>query len=232
MARSKKYKAAQALLDKEVYSVDEALALLEKTTTTNFDSSCEIHIRLGVDPKQADQNIRTTAVLPNGTGREVRVVAFVEDGDVKAAKEAGAMEAGTEDLIKKIEQGWSDFDIAVAVPDQMKFIGKVAKILGQKRLMPSPKSGTVTPDFATAISELKKGRVELRVDKEGNLHNSFGKVSFGEAKLKENFVAVMKKVMEEKPQSSKGVYVKNVAVCTAMGPGIKIETSDAVAATR
>ena len=167
--RGKKYKDAAKLIDKESYTLDEAVALLKKTSVTKFDSSCEAHFKLGLDPKQADQNIRTTASLPHSIGKDVRIVAFVDEGEVKAAIAAGAMEAGTNDLVKKIEKGWTDFDIAVAKPDQMKSIGKIAKTLGQKRLMPSPKAGTVTPDFEKAIAELKTGRVEIRVDKEANL---------------------------------------------------------------
>lgn len=225
----KKYRAAKELIENESYGLDEAVGLLEKTSTTKFDSSCEAHLNLGVDPKQADQNIRTTASLPHGTGKEVRVVAFVGDDKVKEAKEAGAMEAGTEELIEKIEKGWTDFDVAVATPDQMKSIGKIAKIIGQKGLMPNPKAGTVTPDFAKAISEIKKGKVELRVDKEGNLHTIFGKVSFGEAKLKENLVIVLKKILEEKPSSIKGSYVKSFTLTTSMGPGVPIDVNKAMA---
>ena len=228
----KKYQEAKKLVDQEFYGLDEAIALLKKTTVTKFDASCEVHFRLGVDPKQADQNIRTTAALPNGTGKDVKIVAFVDEGDVKAAKDAGAFEAGTEDLVKKIEKGWTDFDIAVATPDQMKSIGKVAKILGQKRLMPNPKAGTVTPDFSRAIEELKKGKVELRVDKEANLHNIFGKVSFDEAKLKENLLTIVKAVLDAKPASSKGTYVKSLTLATSMGPGVPVDVNAAMAESR
>ena len=230
--RGKKYKDAAKLIDKESYTLDEAVALLKKTSVTKFDSSCEAHFKLGLDPKQADQNIRTTTSLPHGTGKDVRVVAFVDEGDVKAAIAAGAMEAGTDDLVKKIEKGWTDFDIVVAKPDQMKSIGKIAKTLGQKRLMPSPKAGTVTPDFEKAITELKKGRVEVRIDKEANLHNIFGKVSFDEAKLKENISALIKAVQEVKPGSSKGVYMQNLVLTTSMGPGIPINISSALEESR
>jgi large subunit ribosomal protein L1 len=228
MKHGKKYNEAKALLEKEFYSFDEAVELMVKTATTKFDSSCEAHLNLGVDPRQADQNIRTTTSLPNGTGREVRVVAFVGEDKVKEAKDAGAIEAGTEELVKKIDQGWLEFDVAVATPDQMKNLAKVAKTLGQKRLMPSPKAGTVTVDFAKTIQELKKGKVELRVDKQGNLHVMFGKVSFGAEKLRENFVTIMKAVMEVKPSSSKGSYVRSVTLTTTMGPGVKVETASAL----
>lgn len=223
--QGKKYREAAALVTKEAYTLDEAIELLKKTSTTKFDGSCEVHMNLGLDPKQADQNIRTSVSLPNGTGKEMRVVAFVGEESVKAAQAAGAMEAGTEELVKKIEKGWLDFDIAVATPDQMKDLAKVAKTLGQKRLMPSPKSGTVTPDFETAIAELKKGKVELRVDKHGNLHNIFGKVSFDAGQLKENLTTIVAKVREVKPSSSKGTYIRSLTLCTSMGPGVPVDVA-------
>lgn len=230
--KGKKYLAAHKLLEDRAYTLDEAIGLLKKTSVTKFDSSCEAHFNLGLDPKQADQNIRTSCSLPHGTGKEMKVVAFVDEGNVKAAKEAGAIEAGTENLIQKIEKGWLDFDVAVATPDQMKELGKVAKVLGQKRLMPNPKAGTVAPDFAKVIGELKKGKMELRVDKDGNLHNIFGKVSFDEQKLKENLKTLIKAVLEVKPASSKGNYVNSISVTTTMGPGIKLEIASAVTESR
>ncbi len=223
MKRSKKYREAAGLVEKEAYTVDEALELLAKTSTTKFDSSCEIHFNLCVDPKQAEENIRTTCALPHGTGKDVKIVAFVGDDKVKEAKAAGASEAGTADLVEKIEKGWTDFDVAVAMPDQMKQIGKIAKILGQKGLMPNPKAGTITPDPAKAIEELKKGKVEIRVDKEGNLHNAFGKVSFGDAKLKENLTAIFKTVLAAKPTTLKGSYMTSATLTTSMGPGVPLD---------
>ncbi len=228
----KKYKEAAALVEKETYGLDEAIELLKKTSTTKFDATCEIHFKLGLDPKQAEENIRTTVTLPHGTGKDVKVVAFVGEENVKEAKSAGAEEAGTEELIAKIEKGWVDIDIAVATPDQMKSIGKIAKILGQKRLMPSPKAGTLTPDFAKAITDLKKGKIELRLDKDANLHNIFGKISFDDANLKENLLTIVKTVMEIKPSSSKGVYVKNLAIAGSMGPGIRLDVSSVVEASK
>ncbi|MEK7547596.1 MAG: 50S ribosomal protein L1 [Patescibacteria group bacterium] len=224
----KKYLEAKKLVEKKLYSVDEAVVLLKKTAVTKFDASCEIHFNLGVDPKQADQNVRTSAALPHGTGKDTRVVAFVDEGNIKAAKAAGAVEAGTDDLIAKIEKGWLDFDVAIATPDQMKALSKIAKILGQKRLMPNPKAGTVSPDFAKVIGELKKGKVEIRIDKDSNLHNIFGKVSFDEAKLKDNLKALIKAVMDAKPSGSKGNYINSMSVCTTMGPGIPLEVNAAV----
>lgn len=228
----KKYREALALVDKEAYELDEALELLKKTSTTKFDSSCEVHLKLGLDPKQADQNIRTSTSLPHGTGKDVRVVAFVAEDQIKAAKDAGAMEAGTEELVKKIEGGWTDFDVAVASPDQMKELGKIAKTLGQKRLMPNPKAGTVTPDIAKTIEELKKGKIELRVDKEANLHNIFGKVSFETANLKENFSTLLKAVQEAKPASSKGTYIRSITLATSMGPGIALDVNKVLASNK
>lgn len=228
MAHGKKYREAAALITEEMYSLDQAIELLKKTSTTKFVGSCEIHMNMGLDPKQADQNIRSTVALPNGTGKEVRVVAFVGEENVAAAKAAGAMEAGTEELVAKIEKGWTDFDVAIATPDQMKNLGKVAKSLGQKRLMPSPKAGTVTPDFAKAIEAVKKGQVEIRVDKQGNVHNIFGKVSFEDGKLKENLMTIVDKVKELKPSSTKGTYIKSVTLTTSMGPGVPVDTKEFV----
>lgn len=229
----KKYVEAAKLVDVEThYTVDEAIELLKKTSTTKFDSSCEVHFNMGLDPAQAEENIRTTVALPNGTGKDVRVVAFVGDDLVKEAKAAGAIEAGTEELIEKIEKGWLDFDVAVAAPDQMKGLGKIAKTLGQKRLMPNPKAGTVTPDIAKTVEALKKGKIEVRVDKQANLHNIFGKVSFDDAKLKENLLAIVKAVMDAKPSSTKGIYMKSLTLTTSMGPGVKVDVRDAVEAAK
>lgn len=228
----KKYQEAAKLITKDAYPMDEALDLLKKTSTTKFDGSCEVHFNLGVDPKQADQNIRTSVALPHGTGKEVRVVAFVGEEKIKEAKAAGAIEAGTEELIAKIEKGWVDFDVAIATPDQMKELAKVAKILGQKRLMPNPKSGTVTTDVTKTIGELKKGKVEIRVDKQSNLHNVFGKVSFPEANLKENLKVIVKSVLDNKPASSKGTYIKKLVITTTMGPGVPLDVNAAVAESK
>jgi len=228
----KKYNEARKLIEKDFYTIDEALELLKKTAVTKFDSSCEAHFNLGLDPKNAEENIRTAVELPHGTGKDVRIAAFVDESSVKSAKAAGAVEAGTEELVKKIEKGWSDFDVAVATPDQMKELGKIAKILGQKRLMPSPKAGTVTPDFAKAIEALKHGKVELRVDKEANLHNIFGKVSYDDAKLKENLKVLIKAVLDVKPASSKGTYIKSLTLTTSMGPGISLDVNKAISESK
>ncbi|MDF2379793.1 MAG: 50S ribosomal protein L1 [Candidatus Gracilibacteria bacterium] len=223
----KKYRAVAANVDREkLHTIDEAIELLLQTSTTKFDSSVEIHTNLGIDPKHADQIIRGTIALPNGTGKDLRVIAFVDEGKVSDAKAAGATEAGAEDLVEKIAKGWMDFDVAVAAPDQMRHLGKIAKTLGQKGLMPNPKAGTVSPDPAAAISEIKKGRIEYKNDKQGNTHNLFGKVSFGAEKLKENLQLILKTIKDAKPSGVKGTYINNVSVCTAMGPGIKIDPSN------
>ncbi|MBT3704727.1 50S ribosomal protein L1 [Candidatus Peregrinibacteria bacterium] len=230
----KKYREAleqveSALAGKEVLSVDEAIDLIKKTPATKFDSTCEVHVRLGVNPKHADQNVRSTVSLPHGTGKEVRVIAFVDDAGVKDAKAAGASEAGTNDLIEKIEKGWLDFDVAVADPSQMREISKIAKILGTKGLMPSPKAGTITPDVVNAIEEIKKGKVEFRVDKLANVHTIFGKVSFEGSALKENLLAVVKAILDVRPTTIKGTYLKSITLTTTMGPGVPVDMADAQA---
>lgn len=229
MKKGKKYVKAAGMVDvKKLYTVDEACELLKKTSTTKFDASCELHIKLGVDVKQADQLVRSTVPLPNGTGKEVRVIAFVSDNQVKEAKEAGAIKAGLDELIEDITKGWLDFDVAVASPDVMKNLGKVAKTLGTKGLMPNPKAGTVTPDISKTIAELKKGRVEFRTDKQGQMHNIFGKVSFTEAQLKENLKALLKAIVDTKPAGAKGTYIQSLSVATTMGPGVKLDLANAL----
>jgi large subunit ribosomal protein L1 len=226
--RGKKYRAALAKLDrKKLYTVDEAIKLLAETSTTKFDSTAEVHMNLGLDPKQSDQMIRGTLALPHGTGQTVRVIAFVDEGKVKEAKAAGAVDAGSDELIEKINKGWLEFDVAVATPDQMKKLGKVAKTLGQKGLMPNPKAGTVTTEPAKTIEEIKKGRIEYKLDKEANVHNIFGRVSFGPEKLAENLKLFLKTIQEVKPAGVKGNYINSITVTTTMGPGIKISASQA-----
>lgn len=226
--RGKKYKEAKKLVEeKEFYTLDEAITLLAKAKVAKFDSSCEIHINLGVNPKHADQMVRSTVVLPHGTGKKLRVIALCGEDKVKEATDAGAVEAGFDELVKKIAEGWLDFDIAVASPDVMKGIGKVAKILGQQGLMPNPKAGTVTPNVGAAIKEILGGKIEFRNDKLANLHNLFGKISFGEEKLKENLKTYLKAIADAKPEGSKGTYIKSITLSTAMGPGIKLDTAEA-----
>ena len=229
MSRGKKYRAAAEKVDPmKAYTLEEALKLAIETSTTNFDGSVEIHMNLGVDPKQAEQQIRSSVSLPHGTGKTVRVIAFVGDDKVKAAKAAGAIEAGSVELIDKIEKGWLDFDVAVATPDMMKELGKIARTLGQAGLMPNPKSGTVTPDIDKAVADIMKGQVEFRNDKLSNLHNVVGKVSFGSEKLLENAKVYLKAVHEKKPEKMKGNYINSLTVTSTMGPGIKVDVSEAM----
>lgn len=224
--QGKKYLKAAELVDiTKMYTLDEACELLKKTATTKFDSSCELHMRLGVDVKQAEQLVRSTVALPNGTGKDVRVIAFVPENRVKEAKDAGAIKAGLDELIEEISKGFLGFDVAVASPDVMKNLGKIAKTLGTKGLMPNPKAGTVTPDIAKTIAELKKGRVEFRTDKQGQMHNNFGKVSFSKEDLKGNLKALLKAIVDAKPSGSKGNYIQSLSVATTMGPGIKLDIS-------
>lgn len=225
----KKYRAVLEKVEQDkFYSIDEACVLVVETSTTKFDSSVEIHLNLGIDPKQAEQQLRDTVALPNGTGKEVRVIAFVSDDKVKEATSAGAIKAGSEELIAEIEKGWLDFDVAIATPDMMKGLGKVARTLGQKGLMPNPKAGTVTQDITKTISEIKKGKVEFRNDKNGNLHNIVGKVSFGGEKLAENVKAYLKTIVEHKPKDVKGTFVKSITLATTMGPAVKVESSSSL----
>lgn len=221
----KKYRNAKALVEDRAYEIAEAIALLKKTATTKFDSSCEIHMNLGIDPKQADQLVRGTVTMPNGTGKKVRVIAFVPEALVKTAVDGGVIEAGLETLIDKIAGGWLDFDVAVAVPEVMKNLGKVAKTLGQKGLMPNPKAGTVSPNIADTIRDIMKGKVEFRVDKLANLHNIFGKASFSEDQLTENLKTYIKAIIQAKPSGVKGVYIKSATLASTMGPGIRLEVS-------
>lgn len=222
-SHGKKYLAARALVDsRKLYTVSEAIPMLKKTSPVKFDASCELHVVLGVDQKKSDQNVRSVVALPHGTGRTVRVIAFVTEDRVKEAKAAGATEAGSDELIEKILKGFLDFDVAVATPDIMKSLGKVAKILGQKGLMPNPKAGTVTPDIAKTIEQIKKGQVEFRIDKFGVIHNMFGKCSFSEKQLEENFLSLMKAINDVKPASIKGTYIQKISVATTMGPGMNV----------
>jgi len=219
----KKYAEAAALLESKRYPIAEAVALLPKLSTAKFDATAEVHIRIAADTTQADQLVRTTVALPHGTGKTVRIAAFVPDDLVSTAKKAGAVKAGNDDLIKEIEGGKIDFDIAVAVPTMMKNLGKIAKILGQKGLMPNPKSGTVTTAIEKTIAELMKGRIECKMDKQGIIHTVFGKISFGEEKLKENLEAIIQAIKDARPTGIKSTYIVSVTVSPTMGPGVKVE---------
>lgn len=219
----KKYTAALAQIDRtKTYSIDEAVALAKKTSVTKFDSSVEVSFFLNVDPRQAEQNIRGAMVLPNGTGRTQRVLVITQGEKEEEAKNAGADFVGGADMIQKIQQGWFDFDVIVATPDMMGQLGKLGRVLGPKGLMPNPKTGTVTMNVAQAIDEIKKGKVEYRVDKDGNVNVMIGKVSFTEEALNENYKALFDQIVRVKPNSVKGAYIKKVTVSTTMGPGINV----------
>lgn len=223
----KKYREALKLVDKsKEYTVKEAIGTIIKTSPTKFDATIELHIRLGVDPKQADQNIRGNLVLPEGTGKTVKIAVFGEADTVAEAKKAGADIAGGDDFLQQLEKGKTDFDILIATPNVMTKLGKYARVLGPKGLMPNPKSGTVTTDVAKAISEAKAGKVEYRVDSTGIVHVAAGKVSFGEAKLEKNLNALLASIKSAKPASVKGVYVKSIFLTTTMGPSVRIAASE------
>lgn len=219
----KKYRAALEQVDSaKVYDYKEAIALAKKISTTKFDSSLEASFILNVDPRQAEQNIRGAMVLPHGTGKTQRVLVITQGAKEEEAKAAGADFVGGVDMIQQIQGGWFDFDIIVATPDMMGQLGKLGKLLGPKGLMPNPKTGTVTMDVAKAIDEIKKGKVEYRVDKDGNINVLFGKVSFSEEALVENFKALYDRILKARPVTVKGTYLKGVTVSTTMGPGIKV----------
>ena len=226
MNRSKKYNEAVNLVEKsKIYEIDEALELITKLPKAKFDESVELHVKLGVDSKQADQQVRGTVVLPNGTGKTKKVLVLAKGDKAAAAEAAGADYVGDDDMINKIiSEGWLDFDAVVATPDMMPALGRAAKILGPKGLMPNPKAGTVTPDTAKAVNDIKAGKVEYRLDKNNIIHASIGKVSFGTDKIKENYTVLMDAIIKAKPAAAKGVYLKSIAVATTMGPGLKIVT--------
>ena len=223
----KKYVESAKLIDKNtLYGPAEALELCVKTAKANFDETIELHVRLGVDPRHADQQVRGAVVLPNGTGKSVKVLVFAKGDKAKEAEAAGADFVGAEDLVQKIQsENWFDYDVVVATPDMMGVVGRIGRVLGPKGLMPNPKSGTVTFDVAKAISEIKAGKVEYRVDKTSIVHCPIGKKSFGAEKLKENFHALMEALIKAKPAAAKVQYVKSVSVSSTMGPGAKINAT-------
>ncbi|MCY7899053.1 50S ribosomal protein L1 [Bacillus spizizenii] len=224
--KGKNYAEAAKLVDRaKAYDVSEAVALVKKTNTAKFDATVEVAFRLGVDPRKNDQQIRGAVVLPNGTGKTQRVLVFAKGEKAKEAEAAGADYVGDTDYINKIQQGWFDFDVIVATPDMMGEVGKIGRVLGPKGLMPNPKTGTVTFEVEKAIGEIKAGKVEYRVDKAGNIHVPIGKVSFEDEKLVENFTTMYDTILKAKPAAAKGVYVKNVAVTSTMGPGVKVDAS-------
>lgn len=222
----KRYRQAVELVDRsKVYSIEEAVGLLTQFPKTKFDETVDLSFSLGVDPKHADQLVRGTVVLPHGTGKSVRVLVFAQGDKVKEAQAAGADHVGYKDLIDKIKTGWMDFDVAVASPDAMGEVGKLGKILGPKGLMPSPKAGTVTPDVSKAVKEVKAGRIEFKVDKDGNLHMMVGKMSFPKEKLLENINTAVESVLNARPPAVKGQYIKGIAISATMSPGIRLDVT-------
>jgi large subunit ribosomal protein L1 len=213
---------SQSFDEKKLFTPPEAIAIVKKNATAKFDETVEAHVRLGVDPKKSDQNVRGTVLLPHGTGRVVRVIAFAKGDNAKAAAEAGADIVGDQDLIDKVKGGFTDFDIAVATPDMMASVGKeLGRILAQK--MPNPKAGTVTPNIAGAIRDIKAGKVEFRLDKSGIIHTIVGKASFDEAALLENVSVLLDAIVRAKPSAAKGTYVRSVSLASTMGPGVKVD---------
>jgi large subunit ribosomal protein L1 len=224
MKMSKRYAESAKLVDsKKEYEIKEALDIIEKMPKTKFDQTVELHVKLGVDSKHADQQVRGTVVLPNGTGKTQRVLVFAKGPKAEEAEKAGADFVGAEELIPKIQNdNWFDYDVIVATPDMMGVVGRLGKVLGPKGLMPNPKSGTVTMDVTKAINEIKSGKVEYRLDKTNIIHLGFGKVSFGAEKLAENYDVVMNAIIKAKPAAAKGQYIRSVSVSTTMGPGLYI----------
>ncbi len=219
----KKYTAVAEQVDREAdYSVDAAISFLQSNPTAKFDETLEFAFRMGVDPSKSDQAIRSTVALPHGTGKDVRVIVFATGDAAEAAREAGAAEVGFEELIKKVQDGWTDFDAAVATPDAMKEVRKVARVLGPRGLMPNPKTGTVTDDTAAAVNQLKAGRVEFRMDRNGNIAVPFGKRSFEKVALLENAKAVVDAINGARPATAKGTYIKRCTISSTMGPGLKV----------
>ena len=222
MKRGKRYTEVAKLVDKhELYDVEKAAELAIATSNVKFDATVELHAKLGVDGKRADQQVRGTVVLPNGTGKQVRVLVIAKGDAATAAEKAGADYVGAEDMIAKIQGNWVDFDVCITTPDMMGFVGRVAKVLGPKGLMPNVKSGTVTADVAKAVVDAKAGKVEYRLDKQNIVHVAIGKVSFGKEKLLENLNAVMDAIIKSKPAAAKGIYLKSLALATSMGPGVR-----------
>ncbi|MFE9954570.1 50S ribosomal protein L1 [Micromonospora sp. NPDC005299] len=224
MQRSKSYrKAAEGIDRSKLYSPAEAVKLAKETTNVKFDATVEVAMRLGVDPRKADQMVRGTVNLPHGTGKTARVIVFAAGAKAEEAAAAGADEVGTDELVARIQGGWLDFDAAIATPDQMAKIGRIARILGPRGLMPNPKTGTVTMDVTKAVADIKGGKITFRVDKHSNLHLIIGKASFSESQLIDNYAAVLDEVLRSKPSAAKGKYLKKVTLTTTMGPGVPVD---------
>ena len=226
----KQYSAVAKLVEEgKVYSPSEAVTLLKQTSFVKFDPTIELHFRLGVDPRHADQMVRGTAVLPHGTGKVVRILVFAQGDKAREAEEAGADFVGSADLVKQITEGWLGFDVAIATPDQMQAVGKLGKILGRRGLMPNPKAGTVTFDIARTVKEVRSGRVEFRVDRAGLVHVPVGKLSFEEPSILDNVAAMIEAITAAKPSGAKGHYMRSITLTSTMGPGIRLDTSAAQA---
>jgi len=231
MAHGKKYNAVKEKVSEEnSYSIEDAIAFLKENPTANFDETLELALRMGLDATKSEQAVRSTVALPNGTGKDVRVIVFATGDAAEAARGAGAAEVGFEDLLEKVKGGWMDFDVVVATPDAMKEVRKVARILGPRGLMPNPKTGTVTDDTAAAVTQLKAGRVEFRMDRNANIQVPFGKRSFTVEALAENFRAIYDAILAAKPDSAKGIYIKRCTIATTMGPGLHIDVKETAAA--
>lgn len=224
MKHGKKYiESAKSIETAKLYEAEEALGIVIDTAKAKFDETVELHVRLGVDPKQADQQVRGVIVLPNGTGKDVKVLVLAKGDKADEAKAAGADFVGAEDMIQKIQsENWFDYDVIITTPDMMGLVGRIGKVLGPKGLMPNPKSGTVTMDVAKAIHDTKAGKVEYRLDKNAIIHCAIGKKSFGKEKLKENYEAVMEAIIKAKPAAAKGLYIRSIALASTMGPGVKV----------
>jgi large subunit ribosomal protein L1 len=224
MSHGKKYLEASKLVDRDrLYPPEEAAELVKQTTTVNFDASIEVHLRLGVDPRHADQMVRGTVVLPHGTGKTVRVAVFAQGDKAQEALRAGADEVGAEDLVKKIEAGWLEFDVALAAPDTMGMVGRLGKILGRRGLMPNPKAGTITFDLERAVREVKSGRVEFKVDKAGIIHTPIGRSSFEPDAIVSNLATLVDAVNRARPTGAKGQYLRTLTITSTMGPGIRVD---------
>jgi large subunit ribosomal protein L1 len=224
VTRAKRYADASRMFDRsQLYSPTDAIRILKEMPATKFDETVELSMRLGVDPRKADQMVRGTVSLPNGSGKSVRVAAFAAGDKAREATEAGADKVGGEDLVEEVVKGTIDFDAAVATPDMMSVVGKAGRVLGPRGLMPNPKAGTVTPDIGKAVREIKAGKLEYRVDRQANLHLVMGKRSFGERQLLENYLAVVDEILRAKPASSKGRFIRSITISTTMGPGIRVD---------
>lgn len=232
MEHGKKYReVAKQVEPNKLYKLDEAISLLKKTSYVKFDPTVELHFRLGIDPRHADQQIRSTATLPNGTGKAIRILVFTQGEGETLARQAGADFVGSDDLIKQIEGGWTDFDIAIATPEQMAKVGRLGKVLGRRGLMPNPKSGTIAQpaDLPRVIQEVRRGKVEFRNDKTGLVHVGVGKLSFSEEQIRENVVSLIDGIIRNKPTGAKGVYVQSITLTSTMSPGIRLDVNPVLA---